>query len=183
MQYQEHYHNKYCQRSKKNRNGQFVTVCRFGFSRPVSTNFLLRDLATSIYGRRQLKLKSRLYDLPRTPEEIDINDYNPAILMAWQGNMDIQFIGEKTCALSQYITKYVRKSETSFAGDGFSDIASSKPLFTKLWMMGQRMLTTRECGALEAADTLLGISLFGTDKDTTIQWLDVRTARNRKLKP
>lgn len=44
-------------------------------------------------------------------------------------------------------------------------------------------LTTRQCGALEAADTLLGISLFGTDKNTTIEWVDVRIGRNRRLKP
>jgi len=33
-------------------------------------------------------------------------------------------------------------------------------------------MTHRECGALEAADTLLGISLYGTDRNTTIKWLD-----------
>lgn len=182
MNYQKHHHNSYCQRAKKTKYGKFVKVCRFGFSRPITNEFVLRNIAKSIHGRRKLKLKSRLYDLRRTAEEIDINDYNPAILMAWKGNMDIQYIGEKSCAISSYITKYSTKPEKSFSGDGFSDIAASKPLFTKLWMMGQRILSTRECGALEAADTLLQIPLFGTDEDTTIKWLDIRMERNRKLK-
>jgi len=43
-------------------------------------------------------------------------------------------------------------------------------------------MTHRECGALEAADTLLGISLYGTDRNTTIKWLDVNSIRHRKLK-
>lgn len=180
--YQQHYHNSYCQRTKKNKQGKFLKVCRFGFSRPISSTFVMRNVATSIHGRRKLKLKSRLYDLHRTAEEIDINDYNPAIMMAWQGNMDIQFIGEKSSALSYYITKYTTKAEKSFSGEGFSDISASKPLFTKLFLMGQRLLSNRECGSLEAADTLLQISLFGTDIDTTIKWLDIRMERNRKLK-
>ena len=44
------------------------------------------------------------------------------------------------------------------------------------------MLNHRECGAPECADTLLGLSLHGTDCSTTIRWLDVNIMRSRKLK-
>lgn len=44
------------------------------------------------------------------------------------------------------------------------------------------MLSNRECGALEASDTLLGILLYATDPQTTIRWLDVNMNRNRKVK-
>jgi len=37
---------------------------------------IMRDVS-SIAGRKQLKHRSRLYDLLRTDIEIDINDYNP----------------------------------------------------------------------------------------------------------
>lgn len=181
MAYQQHHHNSYCLRTKKTRQNRFIKRCRFDFPRPTAPNTVLRDVATSIHGRRKLKLKSRLYDLRRTEKEVNINDYNPAILLAWEGNMDIQFIGEKTGALAAYITKYNTKPEKSFAGNGLSDIVDSKPLYSKLWIMGQRILNNRECGTLEAADTLLQISLFGTDNKTTIKWLDVRQERNRKL--
>jgi len=43
-------------------------------------------------------------------------------------------------------------------------------------------VNNRECGALEAADTLLGIPLYGTDRNTTIRWLDVNQIRRKKLK-
>lgn len=45
-----------------------------------------------------------------------------------------------------------------------------------------RMLNRKECGALEAADILLGIPLYGIDKNTTIRWLDVNIIRSRRLK-
>jgi len=57
-------------------------VCRFGFPRPVTETLKMRDMTTSIAGRKQLKHKSRLYDLPRTDNEVLINDYNPVVLTA-----------------------------------------------------------------------------------------------------
>jgi len=83
--HQRHIHNDYCLRSKK--VGRKVTrVCRFGFPRPVTETLNVRDVATSIAGRKQLKHKSRLYDLPRRNNEVNINDYNPVLLTAWEGN-------------------------------------------------------------------------------------------------
>ena len=72
-----------------------MTVCRFGFARPATDTFKLRDVATSIASRRKLKTRSMLYDLPRSKKEEFIKDYNLAILLAWEGNMDLQFVGEK----------------------------------------------------------------------------------------
>jgi len=66
----------------------------------------MRDVVSLIAGRKQLKHKSRFYDLPRIDIEIGINNYNPILLTAWEGNMDIQFIGEKSSLLTLYITKY-----------------------------------------------------------------------------
>jgi len=68
---------------------------------------IMRAVVNSIVGRKQLKHRSRLYDLPRTDIEIDINDYNPILLTAWEGN--IQFIGEKSSFLTYYVTKYMNK--------------------------------------------------------------------------
>lgn len=96
--------------------------------------------------------------------------------------MDIQFIGEKSCALSSYITKYQTKPEKSYAVQSFEVINNTKSLSSKLWNVALRSLNNRECGALEASDTLLEIPLYGTDKNTTIKWLDVSTNRNRRLK-
>jgi hypothetical protein len=142
----------------------------------------MRDVAKAIAGRRTLKSKSRLYDLPRGKEEQNINDYNPAILTAWEGNMDIQFVGEKSNLLSMYCTKYISKAEKSYEMSTFQSINSTKSLCSRLWNFAIRSLNHRECGALEAADTLLGISLHGTDPNTTVKWIDVNMIRARKLK-
>ncbi|XP_036140876.1 uncharacterized protein LOC118644972 [Monomorium pharaonis] len=155
------------------------------FPRPVTETLRMRDVATSIAGRKQLKHQSRLYDLPRTADEVDINDYNSALLTAWEGNMDIQYIGEKSTLLTWYVTKYVNKPGKSELSD--FDLESfknnkNKSLASVLWNFGLRSLTNRECGALEAADTLLSIALYGTDRNTTIKWLNVNRIRQRKLK-
>ncbi|XP_044594803.1 uncharacterized protein LOC123272168 [Cotesia glomerata] len=180
--HQQHNHNSYCLRTKKLKSGKVSKACRFGFPRPVSENFVIRDTATPIAGRRNLKSKSRLYDLPRNENEVNINDYNPSVLSVWEGNMDIQFIGEKSTILTQYVTKYATKREITKSSETINEINSTKTLPQLLWKIAFRSLTHREVGALEAADTLLGISLHGTDSETIIKWLDVRMIRNRKLK-
>ena len=43
-------------------------------------------------------------------------------------------------------------------------------------------LNSRECGTLEAADILLGHSMFGIDKDTTRVWVKVNMIRSRQIK-
>lgn len=178
--HQRHEHNTYCLRSKKGKG----RICRFGFPRSVTNKLFLRDAVTSIAGRKALKSKSRLYDLPRNEKEKDINDYNPALLTVWEGNMDIQFCGEVSRAISRYITKYETKPEKSNIDQNAfkTDIDTKKSIFSRLWSFGLKMLTTRECGALEAADTLLGIPLYGTDSRTTIQWININEIRNKKLK-
>ena len=45
-----------------------------------------------------------------------------------------------------------------------------------------KSMSHRECGALEACDTLLGIPLFVTDPNITIRWVDVNMVRSRRLK-
>jgi len=63
-----------------------------------------------------------------------------------------------------------------------SKSSKNKSLASHLWNIALRFTNNRDNGALEAADTLLGISLYGTDRNTTIKWLDVNQIRHRKLK-
>ncbi|XP_067215692.1 uncharacterized protein [Linepithema humile] len=181
--HQRHKHNDYCLRSKKV-GRKVVRVCRFGFPRSVTESLKIIEVKTAIAGRKQLKYKSRLYNIPRTEEEININDYNPVLLTAWEGNMDIQFIGEKSTLLTWYITKYMNKAAKCELSDIILDAKNNtnKSLASRLWNIALRFTSNRECGALEAADTLLGIALYGTDSDTIIRWLDVNRIRSRKLK-
>ena len=157
-------------------------VCRFGFPRPVKDSFTLRTVVEAIAGRKALRANSRLYDLPHQHNEWMINDYNPAILLVWQGNMDIQYIGEKSSVLNWYITKYTTKAEQSHSTTAFSDLTSNKSLASKLWNIALRSLSNCECGALEAADTLLGVPLYGTDPSTVFRWVDINMIRSRRVK-
>ena len=84
--------------------------------------------------------------------------------------------------LNWYCTKYTTKLEKSHSVQVFDDITSTKSLASRLWNVALRSLSYRECGALEAADTLLGTLLFSTDSNTTIRWVDVNMVRSRKLK-
>ena len=107
----------------------------------------------------------------------------PNLLIVWEGNLDAQYIHEKSYTLTSYITKYNTKGEKSTHDISFSDIQTNKPLISKLWSFAHRVLNHRECGAFEAAYTLLGLPIHGTDRATTIKWLDVRAVRGRRLKP
>ena len=95
--------------SKKTK-AEMRKVCRFGFPRPERDSFCLCSVE-SVAGRKALKSNSRLYNLPCTAKERMINDYNPAVLLVWEGNMDIQYIGEKSAIPNWYITKYTTKAE------------------------------------------------------------------------
>ena len=181
IKYQQHRCNKYCLRSKKTKNG-IRKVCRFGFPRPQRQSFCLRSVVEAVAGRKALKANSRLYDLPRKANERMINDYNAATLLVWEGNMDIQFIGEKSAILNWYITKYTTKAEKSHSNAAFQEVTSTKSLASRLWNVALQSLSNRECGAMEVSDTLLGISLYETDKHTVIRWADVNMIRSRRVK-
>jgi len=85
-------------------------ICYFSFPRPVK-EMMIKDVVSLIASRKQLKHKSRLYDLSRTNIEANINDYNPIFLIAWKRNMDIQYICEISKLLTKYVTKYINKKK------------------------------------------------------------------------
>lgn len=128
-----------------------------------------REVSVAIDNRNKLKNKSKIYDLARRKEEQYINDYIPAILLIWEGNMDAQYIGE-----SSYLLKN--------SNIDCSDIQANKSACSHLWSFALRALNNSECGAIKGADTLLGHPLYATDSDTVIRYLDVNIERKRKLK-
>ncbi|PHT96220.1 hypothetical protein BC332_34854 [Capsicum chinense] len=97
--------------------------------------------------------------------------------------MDLQYVGDKAAIIGKYISKYQTKAETSHMTDVFDSIASVEDVNRSLWNYGLRSLANRECGAFEAADTLMSIPLYGTDPDTTFKWVDTSIQRSRRVKP
>ena len=53
--------------------------------------------------------------LKRSPNELRINNYNPACLHAWRANMDIQFVLD-VYACAMYIVSYISKAEKEMSG-------------------------------------------------------------------
>ena len=126
-----------------------------------------------------MKLSHRkIYNLPRSPEEIRINNYNPLLLMLWKANMDLQYIGESSLAIAQYVTGYVTKAEKSNMQDLWQEVSSHSSIYSKLWSFGIHCLCSRECGLYEASDLLLGDHL--REKSTTIKWINVSPSQNGK---
>ena len=170
--YQYHKCSKYCRRRKRVK-GTFITHCRFGFPRPPCESAALLSVDEC------MKMSHRkMYKLPRSPDEIRINNYNPLLLMLWKANMDLQFIGESSLAIAYYVTGYVTKAERSNMQDLWQEVSSHATVYSKLWSFGVRSLRSRECGLYEASDLLLGDHLCG--KSVTIKWVDVSQPQNRK---
>ena len=163
--YQYHKCNSYCQRRKRVRGGIFITRCRFGFPRETC------ESATLFSVDECMKLAHRkLYKLPRSPEEIRTNNYNPLVLLLWKANIDLQYIGESSMAIAQYVTGYVTKAERSNMQDLWQEVSSHESIYSKLWSFGIRSLRSRECGLYEASDLLLGDHLCG--KSQTVVWVN-----------
>ena len=169
--YQYHKCNNYCRRKKKV-GGTFITRCRFGFPRQTreSANLLTMDECMKLSHRK-------MYNLPRSPEEIRINNYNSLLLMLWKANMDLQYVGESSLAIAQYVTGYVTKAEKSNMQD-FWQVSSHSSIYSRLWSFGIRSLSSREVGLYEASELLLGDHLC--EKSTTSRWIDVSPSHNRK---
>ena len=89
-----------------------------------------------------------MYRLPRSPE---VNNYNPLSLMLWKANMDIQYIGESSLAIAQYVTAYMTKAKKRNMQDIWQEVCSHQYLCSKLWSFGVRSLRSRKCGLYEAS--------------------------------
>ena len=170
--YQRHKCSGYCQRRKKAK-GTFITYCRFGYPRQVCDSATLRSMDECLKSSHR-----QMYRLPRSPQEIRINNYNPLLLMLWKANMDIQFIGESSLAVAQYVTGYVTKAEKSNMQEIWQEVSSHQTVYSKLWSFGVRCLRSRECVLYEASDLLLGDHLC--EKSVTVKWVDVSQPHNRK---
>ena len=114
--FQTHRCNKYCTKLYKC-NNKFYKKCRFGFPRPTKSDLELHDVVECLAIDSKKKPRKRLYHLPRTDDETQINDYNAALLLANQANVDIQYIAHLGSRLPYYITDYVTKHERSEQDD------------------------------------------------------------------
>ena len=181
--FQMHKCNTYCQKSYK-RNGKFCKKCRFGFPRPPKTETEIHDFIDCLAVAKNKQPRKRLYQLRRSTDEAQINDYNPALLLANQGNVDIQYIGHLGSRLPYYITSYITKYERSEVDKFWSDIFSaSKSLGSNAMSFMLKCVKSRQVGANEAADRLLGHKLFSKSRQMRFADLEPEHKAKRLLKP
>ena len=153
--YQLHHCNSYCLRKPKKGRGK--ARCKFSFPRAASIKPILHGVASSIASHKTGSYKKRLYEVERKHNERYINDYNPTLLYLWKGNVDIQFIGEESESLVEYISKYATKAPRSAISDFELDAiqVNSKSNFGKLFQLASKLMKDRELGAMEARNFLL----------------------------
>ena len=89
----------------RRRENTFVKRCKLNFPTTQS------NVAEHNPVDPSLKTRQRIYTLPRSAAEVQINDYNSLILYLWKANVDIQYVAESSLALAGYVTAYVTKAE------------------------------------------------------------------------
>ena len=153
--FQLHKCNSYCLRRPKQCRGK--ARCKFGFPRAACLKPVLHGVASSIASHKTGSYKKRLYELQRNHNEKCVNDYNPILLYLWQGNVDIQFIGEKSESLVDYISKYATKAPRSEITDFDLNAMKNenKSTWAQLFQAASRLMKNREVGAMEARNFML----------------------------
>ena len=98
--------------------------------------------------------------LKREPNEQNVNNYNPSVMLAWQANMDIQYVLD-AYACVMYVASYVMKTEKSM-GVLLKQVAAevrTDELRTQLRKIGSAFLDHREVSAQEAVYRLLSLPM------------------------
>jgi len=174
--------NKYCTKSYK-RQGKFYKKRRLGFLRPVKQEVDINDVIDCMAVSKNQPRK-RLYHLPRNKNEQYVNDYNPASLLANQANVDVQYIGHLGSRLPYYITDYIAKHERSEQDAMWQDIFSStKSLGSNAMSFLLKSVKSRQVGANEAADRVLGHKLHSKSRQMRFADLAPEDKVKRILKP
>lgn len=177
MKYQVHKCGPSCKRLVTSSNKKSI-ICRYGFPRPVSRETTLNPIEKVLKSRQRGKNPLKIYNLKRTQYERYINDYNPIILLIWRGNVDIQYIGHSNMVLDKYITAYITKAEKNATEEIWDSCSSNLNLYSALKSFALKSFKQREIGSYEAADKLLGHSLY--EFSDQIKWLNALPCSERK---
>ena len=117
-------------------------------------------------------MKKRLYSLPRTKDEVNINDYNAVISYLWEGNIDIQFLSEKSFSVSAYVSKYCLKAEKSNLNFSIENTTGNNMTANQQFhKFVYSCLRQREMSAMEAADRILHNNGQMWRSSETFEWV------------
>ena len=122
--------------------------------------------------------------LKRKPSEQSVNFYSPAILKAWEANMDIQYV-VNAYACVMYIASYVLKAEKGM-GELLKQAAREMEQGNtrqQLNKLGSVFLTNREVSAQEAVYRVLSIPLRRCSRSIVFINTDNKESRDALLLP
>ena len=112
-----------------------------------------------------------------------VNDFCPAISLAWGGNIDIQYICGNLFDIVAYVCGYVAKSEVNKENhelrDALREAMTSKEGFKAL----SDLLRQRQTGTFEISDQLMGHSMAMFDTAHMFVNTNAPQNRHRRLKP
>ena len=126
----------------------------------------------------QTSLRGNAIVLKRMPNECKINNYNSHVMLAWQANMDIQYV-LNAYACVMYVASYMMKSERAM-GELLKNVANenrSEELLSQLRKVGSAFLNHREVSAQEAVYRILSIPMKQLSR--SVVFVDTNSKCNR----
>ena len=134
----------------------------------------------------QSSLNTPTVFLKRSPNELRINNYNPACLKAWRANMDIQFVLD-VYACAVYIANYISKSQK-----GMSDLLrqacvearkQNSTIKQQVRDIGSKFLNNVEISAQEALYIILQLPMRKASRQIVFINTSPKDERVEILKP
>ena len=107
-----------------------------------------------------------------------INNYNPNVMLAWQANMDIQYV-LNAYACIMYVASYMMKSERAM-GELLRNVANENrtdEMKLQLRKVGSAFLNHTEVSAQEAVYRILSIPMKQLSR--TVVFVDTSPKNNR----
>ncbi|CAB4024389.1 Hypothetical predicted protein [Paramuricea clavata] len=150
---------------------------------------LLKELDVSEY-QYILAIRSSLncptIFLKRSPNELRINNYNPAYLQAWRANMDIQFVLD-VYACAMYIVSYISKAEKGMSDLLRNACAEAKEgnstIKQQVRDIGNKFLNSVEISAQEAVYIILQLPMRKSSRNVVFINKSPPSDRVELLKP
>ena len=125
----------------------------------------------------EISTKGNAIVLKREPKECKINNYNPNVMLAWQANMDIQFV-LNAYACVMYVASYMMKSERAM-GELLRNVAKENrtdEMKLQLRKVGSAFLTHCEVSAQEAVYRILSMPMKQLSR--TVVFVDTNPKTN-----
>ena len=108
----------------------------------------------------KVSTKGSMVILKRKPNECTINNYNASVMLAWQANIDVQYI-LNAYACVMYVASYIMKTERAM-GELLKQVAAearTEELKMQMHKVGSAFLTHREVSAQEAVYRILSLPM------------------------